>query len=112
MKLEPFATFLRIKSFDPKIYEPVSSLSEAQGVKFLCPLCFEKNGGEVGTHCVICWFNDRNVPAGFEPGPGRWNPAGNGLHDLTFVGPGQGSVQLLGGCGWHGHVTNGEATLN
>lgn len=89
-------------------YILVETLSEADMIEFLCPLCFQKNGGPVGTHVVICHFTGR-VPDDAKPGPGRWNPAGTGLDDLTFVGPGLTSVQLIGGCGWHGHVNNGDA---
>ena len=92
-----------------EIYRPVETLAEADGVQFLCPLCFAKNGGPVGTHRVLCWFVGK-VPDEAEPGPGRWNPSGTGLHDLTFVPPGAVSVHLTGeGCGWHGLVRNGEA---
>jgi hypothetical protein len=88
----------------------VDTLAEAQGVWFLCPLCFAKNGGRVGTHAVCCWFVGQ-VPDDIEPKPGRWTPHGTGLHDLTFV-PSDGrtqSVALTGGCAWHGHVVNGSA---
>lgn len=92
-----------------EIYHLVDNLSEAEGVQFLCPLCFEKNNGSIGTHYVLCWFVGK-VPDETEPKPGRWNPSGTGLDDLTFVPPGAVSVQLLGECcGWHGHVANGEA---
>lgn len=85
-------------------------LEGADGVCFLCPKCFAENGGSsVGVHSVICWFVGR-VPPELTPGPGRWNPSGTGLDDLTFVPPGATSVQLTGGgCGWHGFVTNGNA---
>lgn len=92
-----------------KVYKPVDSIDDAQGVWFLCPLCFEKNHGPVGTHLVGCWFNGRGVPADETPGPGRWNPSGTGLHDLTFVPPGAVSVLLTGGCGWHGFIVKGHA---
>lgn len=93
---------------------PVDSLAEAQGVKFLCPKCFEANGGRVGTHGVVCWFRHRGVPEDANPKPGRWTPEGTGLDDLTFV-PGDPpvakSVLLPGeGCGWHGFVENGNAS--
>lgn len=84
-------------------------LDGAHGVMFLCPLCYAKNGGPTGTHSVICWFEGR-VPDSASPKPGRWHPAGTGLADLTFVPPGAVSVQLLGGCGWHGFVRNGDAS--
>lgn len=91
-----------------EVYVPVETLAEADGVQFLCPLCFQANGGRAGTHMVLCWFTDK-VPDDAVPGPGRWNPAGTGLDDLTFVPPGAFSVQVIGGCGWHGFVKNGEA---
>lgn len=90
----------------------IRSVARAQGVFFLCPRCFTKNRGPIGTHGVICWFLDRGVPADLPPLPGRWVPAGNGLADLTFIGPSSASVQLLGGCNWHGFVRSGEATLS
>jgi hypothetical protein len=87
----------------------VDSLSEADGIWFLCPKCFAKNNGRIGTHMVCCWFVGK-VPDEAVPGPGRWNPSGTGYADLTFVGPGACSVQLIGGCGWHGCVRSGEVS--
>jgi hypothetical protein len=90
----------------------VETLAEADGVMFLCPLCFKNSGKNdgVGVHSVICWFEDK-VPDHVRPGPGRWKPQGTGLDDLTFV-PGKQScsVLLLSGCAWHGFVKNGDAT--
>jgi hypothetical protein len=83
--------------------------AEADGIIFLCPKCFVTNGGAIGTHSVICWFVGR-VPDSEIPGPGRWNPSGVGIDDLTFVGPGATSVLLTRGCAWHGHVVSGDAT--
>lgn len=86
------------------------SFAEAEGVRFLCPLCFTKNGGKIGTHLVICW--SRKAPEGQEPGPGRWSLHGSGIEDLTLHGDpvgGARSIQLLGGCAWHGFVNNGRA---
>lgn len=98
------------KRLDDRSSKVVKKLSDADGVMFLCPKCFAANGGRVGTHSVICWFTGK-VDADVAPGPGRWNPRGTGLKDLTFVGPGAYSVLLPGpgGCGWHGYVANGEA---
>ena len=81
-------------------------LLEADGVMFLCPKCFATNKGRVGTHSVICWFVNR-VPDDLNPKPGRWNPSGTSLDDLTFVGPRAVSVLLTSGCGWHGFVKDG-----
>jgi hypothetical protein len=87
----------------------VGTLAEADGVSFLCPKCFASNGGPVGTHTVVCWFEDK-VPDDAHPGPGRWNPVGTSLDDLTFVpGKKSQSVLLTSGCAWHGFVTNGDA---
>lgn len=92
----------------------VEGIEEANGVSFLCPKCFVANSGPIGTHGVRCWSGSRGVPPEAVPGPGRWGLAGSGLHDLSLVPdvPGQAhSVQLLGGCRWHGFVTNGECSL-
>lgn len=97
---------------DQDIFRRVDSIAEAQGVMFKCPKCFVTNGGIVGTHMVICWSRSRGVPDDATPGPGRWTLLGSGFADLTLgEEPGQTrSVLLLGGCAWHGFITNGEAT--
>jgi hypothetical protein len=91
------------------VYRTDALFAEADGIIFLCPKCFDTNNGEVGTHSVICWFTGK-VPDDLSPKPGRWNPQGTSIDDLTFVGPGAVSVQLLGGCNWHGFVVNGSAS--
>jgi hypothetical protein len=107
------ASFLRIlKKRNHRSTSPRITIARAHGVWFLCPLCYAKNKGPVGTHAVICWFAGSGVPDDMDPKPGRWNPAGTGLSDLTFVGPGSTSVLLLSGCKWHGWVQHGEATLH
>lgn len=87
-----------------------ASLSEADGIIFLCPVCFVKNNGNVGTHSIVCWFTGK-VPDTLTPGPGRWNPKGTGFDDLTFVGPGATSVLLNGGCNAHFLVENGQINI-
>lgn len=91
----------------------VESLEDAQGVRFGCPKCFAANGGTmVGTHQVICWSRSRGITEDVEPGPGRWKIDGTSLDDLTLNADppsSQRSVQLNGGCSWHGFVTNGDA---
>lgn len=77
----------------------------AQGVLFLCPTCFVKNNGPVGTHTIICWFADRDVPPEVMPGIHRWKTSGGTVHDLTLdpsIDSGQGH--------WHGWIKNGEVT--
>jgi hypothetical protein len=102
--LEP--QFLRIEN--PTTYAHVDDIHQAQGVCFLCPVCFKKNNGPVGTHSIICWFTGRGVPDGLHPVPGRWNAQGTGYHDLTFAGPGAASILLQGGCNAHFFIRNGE----
>lgn len=97
----------------PESYEfhDVATLAEADHIEFLCPACFEKNGGPVGTHMVMVTFAGRNVPdeAGSrgKEGPTRWTIAGGtGLDDLVLTP----SILLNAsqppevGCHWHGFV--------
>lgn len=93
-------------------FRRVETLAEADGVMFLCPHCFVKNGGKVGTHIDICWFRDRGVPDDVTPNPGRWTPSGTGLDDLTFV-PGNPpmAISVKSGDEWHVFVENGEVNI-
>lgn len=84
-------------------WHEVESLNDADGVMFLDPVEFEKQG-IAGTSSVICFFVGRNIPDGMRPGPGRWKASGN-LESLT-LSP---SVDLGSGR-WHGHITNGVVT--
>lgn len=95
-----------MKSVDDRAARSVNTVAEADGVFFLCPKCFETNKGPVGTHGVHCWF--KGVPDSYVPGPGRWNPSGTTIDDLSLVPPGMCSVQLNGGCNAHFLVTNGQ----
>lgn len=99
-------TYLNEKEFRTD----ATSVAEASGVMFLCPKCYVANNGKVGTHRVLCWFVGRGVPDDIDPKPGRWNPSGTSIDDLTFVGPGAVSVLLTSGCGWHGFVRQGDAS--
>lgn len=99
------ASFLKRTSDDA--WQTGVPFAEADGVMFLCPVCFKANGGPVGTHSMICWFVGK-VPDSTDPRPGRWIPSGAGLADLTFIGPAAASVLLTGGCGAHFFVRNGE----
>jgi hypothetical protein len=106
--------FLRYAPEDGReIFATVETLAEAQGIMFLCPLCFDRNKGSVGTHGVICWSASRGVPAEASPKPGRWRLDGTGMHDLTLnadpPASSARSVLITGGCGWHGFITDGEA---
>lgn len=95
----------------PRQYKiPVETLAEAQGVCFLCPVCFVTNGGRIGTHLCEVTFEGRGAEptqgTQNERGPVRWTVAGTGVDDLTTTP----SILLLGGCGWHGYITAGEVT--
>lgn len=83
----------------------VPTMAEADGLWFLCPKCVQAQQDK-RVHMVLCW--QPQVPQTTTPGPGRWTMTGTGFHDLT-LSP---SVNLSGpGCGWHGFIKNGEATL-
>ena len=91
-----------------QINRHTDSLAEATGVFLLCPACFTRNGGPVGTHGLIVTFADRGVPDhlgshGSKGQPTRWQVRGSGLHDLTTTP----SIDV--GC-WHGYLTDGVCT--
>jgi hypothetical protein len=86
-------------------FQRVDTLAEADGIWFLCPKCFADNKGPVGTHMVCIGFAGRAPAGSYTQGSNgqdtRWNIAGGtGLDDLVLTP----SVQLLGGCNWHGFV--------
>ena len=71
-------------------YHNVEALTEADHIMFLCPACFAKNGGAVGTHSVMVTFAGRSVPdvAGTrdaDGNPSRWNVSGTSLDDLVLT---------------------------
>jgi len=93
----------------PKGIKRVETFAEAQGVLFLCPACYGKNGGAVGTHSILVWFDGRSVPPEERPAP-RWQASGTSIADLTLAP----SVDVTAGGKypgeWHGFVRNGEIT--
>lgn len=101
-ELEP--RFMRRE--DDHHFQDVESIDEADGIIFLCPVCFKANNGPVGTHAIICWRP--RVPQTTSPTPGRWEFEGSGIDDLTLVA-GSSSILLNGpGCGAHFFIRNGE----
>ena len=99
--LEP--QFLKITS--PGHFLRVDTIQEADGVIFLCPVCFKSNNGRVGTHSVICW--QPHVPR-VSPYSGRWRFEGTGYGDLSLVA-GSSSILLTGpGCGAHFFIRDGK----
>lgn len=100
------AKFIR-RGDSPGAFRIDDSISGAEGVFFLCPVCFANNGNSnIGVHSVICW--SPAVPLDIEPGPGRWELIGTGVADLTLKA-GSSSVHLTGaGCGAHFFIRSGE----
>jgi len=99
------------KSLQSEIHREVETLVQAQGLKFLCPKCFTRNNGSVGTHAIVCWSRSRGAPDTASPKGGRWRFSGTGFYDLsldaeTFMGAS--SIALNGGCCWHGYITDGS----
>jgi hypothetical protein len=94
-------------------YTDTLDISNAHGIRFLCPKCMVTNRGEVGVHQVVCWANNRGVPADLQPGPGRWLFLGTGFNDLSFSNPPgiKVSVQITSGCCWHGIISVGEVSI-
>lgn len=87
----------------------VESLTEAQGIEFLCPACFAKNSGSIGTHGIHVTFRNRGAldaqgSHGRTGSPSRWDVTGSSHADLTLTP----SIDTTPSCTWHGHVTNGE----
>lgn len=97
-----------LKVIDEKTRQTVDTIEEADGIDFLCPKCFKDNGGNVGTHHVLCW--KPQVPQTVSPKPGRWNMLGKGFDDLTLKA-GSSSVVLNGGCCAHFFIREGEIIL-
>lgn len=86
-------------------FHEVTTVQEADSVMFLCPACFEINGGSIGTHSVMVTFADRDVPPeagsrGKGGKPTRWQVSGNNIDDLVLTP----SILLHSPCAWHGYV--------
>ncbi len=100
------AEFIKL-SDDTGNMQVVDNIVKAQGIMFLCPVCYKNNSGGIGTHSIICW--DLSVPQSISPKPGRWNLKGTGLNDLSLVN-GSSSIALQGegGCKAHFFIRDGE----
>lgn len=103
------------KDYNPTIrgFKHTELGSEAQGIWFLCPVCFVKNKGPMGTHMVLVWFKDRGVPDTAEPLP-RWTATGTTFFDLTLM-PSIDTTKNKAGevvnpHEWHGFITAGKVT--
>jgi hypothetical protein len=91
------------------------SIHDSNGIRFLCPKCFQANGGPRGTHLVIC-PSTQATPESWEA-PARWGMVGTDFDDLTLTPSVHLQTHCAGCtcvegqlCGWHGFVTNGEVT--
>lgn len=93
-----------IKRDDSRRRHIVDSINVADGIQFLCPVCFLKNNGPIGTHSVICW--SPTVPQDTSPTPGWWSMLGTSLENLTLVASSS-SVKLESKCNAHFFVRNG-----
>jgi Family of unknown function (DUF6527) len=87
------------------MFRKVETLSEADGIRFLCPKSFSAHGGPEGTHSIQVFFAGSSVP----PHLGRnskgetvrWTATGRSLDDLSLTP----SIQEEGDvCKWHGFV--------
>lgn len=89
-----------------KYLRHVPDLAHSQGIVFLCPACFAKNNGPVGTHGIEVSFHGRGVldHQGSHNTAGnssRWQVSGNGYSDLSL------HPSIDCGC-WHGFIKNGD----
>ena len=96
-----------LKIIDSKTFNFTGPLEGCDGVMFLCPTCFKKKGGPVGTHSIICWKPHVPLSEHFT-GPGRWKLVGASEDDISMVGEPLSSVLLQGGCDAHFTVSNGQ----
>ena len=102
--LEP--SFLKI--VDDSCNHRIDNIKDADGIVFLCPACYLKNKGPVGTHSIICWQPHIELKS-YRTGPGRWKFLGSGYNDLTLQA-GSNSIFLKNDCAAHFFITNGEIT--
>jgi hypothetical protein len=83
-----------------RTYKFVETLAEADGIWFHCPLC-EESGNR---HSIRIGFHGKAVPGTYgynkKGKPVLWNVAGSDLTNLVLTP----SIQLEGGCNWHGFV--------
>ena len=100
-ELEP--TFL--KRTGDLTHRQIHDIREADGIMFLCPVCYKANNGPIGTHSIICW--QPHVPKDVSPKPGRWAFNGTNYEDLTLVA-GSSSILLTGGCNAHFFIRKGN----
>lgn len=98
---------MRFADLEPLFQPEGTPITTRDSLIFLCPKCFVKNGGPVGTHCIR--VVNHQAKCGAEP---SWIFRGTSVEDFTLDwAPGSGgrsSVQILGGCEAHFNIWNGE----
>jgi hypothetical protein len=88
-------------------FENVDTIAEAEGLLFVCPVCYKAEGNTtVGAHSIICWRP--SVPQNIDPKPGRWEFVGTSLDDLTLTAAASSIFLTVPGCGAHFYIRNGE----
>lgn len=103
-------------------WQHVASVAEAQGVFFVCPTCYVKNGGTVvGTHGLLVWSRSRGTPDHVTP-TSRWGLEGADVNDFSIVGEvspanpdGRRSILLPpgeGSCAAHFNVEHGQVVFH
>jgi len=119
---------VKLALLDAKLYRLDLSANENVGVDrvadadvlyFQCPKCAascprvmrdDGTGYAEGAHFISVPFkahDGRPEMAQREAqGRPRWGVSGTSLSDISTTP----SIQVIGGCGWHGFVTNGDAT--
>ena len=72
------------------------------GVEFLCPKCFPARSLQ-HEHRFTIWFTNP-IDGGKAVNGVAWDRYGSTLETLSLTP----SIRDVGGCKWHGYVTNGE----
>jgi hypothetical protein len=94
----------------PRGFHRGNDIATAQGILFVCPSCYRKNGSsDIGVHSVLVWFANRGVPDEAEPLP-RWNVSGTSLADVSITPSINLATDEASQGEWHGYITNGYAT--
>jgi Family of unknown function (DUF6527) len=85
------------------VFTFVATLTEADGVLFICPKCAgtDRHRVRIGFRGIAelgsYGHNKKGEPV-------LWDMSGSGIDDLVLTP----SIQLEGGCNWHGYVRNGD----
>jgi len=102
LEKDPDASFIAVeKDVTTVRYRELETVEGAQGVRFSCPM------PQCG-HLVQVYFSNpvgAPVAPDDEPPRPRWHREGTTLGDLTL----RPSINIQGGCGWHGFVIKGVA---